>query len=852
MSQRVEALLAALSLDEKATLTAGAALFATAGIPRLGIPAVNLTDGPNGARGPALFGLGSDTAVCVPCGSALGATFDPALVERVGVMLGEEARTKACRVLLAPTVNLHRSPIAGRNFECYSEDPLLAGKLAAAFVRGVQSRRVATTVKHFAGNEAEFERNTMSSLVDARALRELYLVPFELAVKEGKSLGIMTAYNRLNGTHCSEHPELVTGILREEWGFEGFVVTDWFSAGSTAGSAAAGIDLEMPGNGRFFGAALAAAVKAGDVAPEVLDAMVRRFLGVLDRLGALDDAGPEQIRSVDRADHRALAREAAAAAMVLLKNDGVLPFDRAAIRTIAVCGPNAERAQIMGGGSANLAPHYWISPLEAIRARVGDGVAVRYERGCAIEKTATPLRAPRVFTPEGEPGLAAEIFAGDAFEGAPVDRRVFRDGRLIVIEPVLAGAPGAAMSMRVRARFRADEDGEHAFTFVQIGGRARVTIDGAVVFDGIADPPPPGSELFGMGSQERRVAVALRAGHEVEIEAVFVGPKQMAFLRGIRIGCVLPEPTDLLERAVAAAAAADAAVVIVGTNDEWESEGEDRATMDLPGRQDELAARVVAANPNTVVVVNTGSPVTMDWADAARAVLQAWFGGQEMANALAGILFGDADPSGRLPVTIPLRLEHNPSFGNFPGENGEVRYGEGLFIGYRWYDSRSLPVRYPFGHGLSYAHFAIGAPAHARRFARGGALRVEVPVENRGARRGSEVVQCYVEPVGPRLVRPRRELKAFAKVTLDPGERATAVLVLDDRAFAYWDPADEHWARTAAQRSSGFVPAGPNALHREVPGWYVDAGTYRLHIGRSSADLPHCSEVVVEDGGIVP
>ena len=263
--------------------------------------------------------------------------------------------------------------------------------------------------------------------------------------------------------------------------------------------------------------------------------------------------------------------------------------------------------------------------------------------------------------------------------------------------------------MRAQARFHPDEDGRHTFTLVQAGGHARVTLDGAVVFNGIADPPPSGTEFFGMGSQERRESVALAAGRDVDLVVEFIGQKQMAFLRGIRIGCSLPEPDDLLDRAVAAAAAADAAIVIVGTNDDWESEGEDRTTMDLPGAQNELVARVVAANPNSVVVVNTGAPVTMDWADDARAVLQAWFGGQEMANALADVLVGDAEPGGRLPVTIPLRLEHNPSFGNFPGENSEVRYGEGLFVGYRWYESRRLPVRFPFGHG---------SPTRASRSAR--------------------------------------------------------------------------------------------------------------------------------------
>src|SRR4051812_18164634 len=343
----VDKLVRELTLDEKARLTAGDDMWSTVAVERLGIPKVRVTDGPAGGRGSSLLGMGSATAVCVPCGSALAAAWNAALIEQVGVMLGEEARTKACRVLLAPTINIHRSPLAGRNFECYSEDPLLAGRMAAAFVRGVQSQGVATTVKHFAGNDAETERHSMNSVIDQRTLREIYLLPFELAVREGGTLGIMTAYNRLNGVYCGEHHELLA-ILRDEWGFEGFVVTDWFAAGSTVGSSRAGIDLEMPGPGRYLGSTLADAVRAGGVDESVVDAEVARLLTVFDRLGALDDDPEQAEQSIDKPEHRVLARQAASEAMVLLHNDGVLPLDMTTIKTLAVIGPNAARAQIMG------------------------------------------------------------------------------------------------------------------------------------------------------------------------------------------------------------------------------------------------------------------------------------------------------------------------------------------------------------------------------------------------------------------------------------------------------------------------------------------------------------------------
>ena len=832
----LERLLDALTLDEQAGLTAGSALFSMSGVERLGVAAPAVTDGPNGARGKALFGLGDGTAVCIPCGSALGATWNPDLIERVGALLGEEARTKQCRVLLAPTVNLHRSPLAGRNFECYSEDPLLSGKAAAAFVRGVQSRGVITTVKHFAGNDAEFERQTINSVIDERSLRELYLVPFELAVREGHTLGVMTAYNRLNGPFCSEHRRLITEILRGEWGFDGLVMTDWYSGGSTIAAADAGLDVEMPGpGGRFFGAHLADAVRAGSVAPPVVADQARRILTTLNRVGALEDGPGGEEQSVDLPSHRDLAREAATESMVLLRNDGVLPLDVGTIRTLAVLGPNAERVQMMGGGSAALAPHYRIAPLDAIRAAF-DGVDVRAERGCDIARRTEPVGPARVTQPDGSPGFRVEYFTGPEPAGVAVQRRVVPDGVFLTIGGPPAGL-SAPFSLRATGRYTPSEDGVHRFTLAQAAGTARLLVDGELVLDGAA-APGDGREFFGLLSAELAVDVDLVGGEPRDLVVEYSAP-QGGFLHGARLGGRLPSPPDLLDRAAAAAAAADVAVVIVGTNADWESEGHDRDTMHLPGDQDELVARVAAANPRTVVLVNTGAPVSMDWADAAAAVVQVWFGGQEMAHAIVDVLTGAAEPGGRLPTTIPMRLEHNPSFGNFPGERGEVRYGEGLLMGYRWYDARGIVPRYPFGHGLSYTTFELAPPVlSASVVSTGQTVRVEVAVTNTGTRRGSEVVQCYVAPVASRLTRPPQELKAFSKVTLDPGQTGVAVLELGPRAFQYWDPGAAPPAGPSLDDSMGLSDAGP-APSPTGAGWHADLGTYRLLIGRSSADVVH-------------
>jgi beta-glucosidase len=815
----IDSLIARLTIDEKAALTAGADLWSTVAIERVDIPSVRVTDGPNGARGTSVPGSAGATAACVPCGSALGATWDVALIERIGQMLGDEARSKSCRVLLAPTVNIHRSPLAGRNFECYSEDPLLAGRMAAAFIRGVQSRDVATTVKHFVGNEAEFERMTISSVIDERTLREIYLLPFELAVREGGTLGVMTSYNRLNGSYCTDHVDLLADILRGEWGFEGFVLTDWFAATSTVGSATAGTDLEMPGPARAFGSHVADAVRAGELDESFLDAQARRLLSVFDRVGALDDPADATELSDDRTEHRALAREAAASASVLLRNEGLLPLDFAEMRTVAVVGPNADRAQIMGGGSASLSVHYRTTPLDAIRARWGDDVGITYERGCDTDRTVQPLGGNTIAGAGGSPGLDVEFFGNPDFSGEVLHRGRIAQSRVLLLGQAHPDVPAENFSLRATGRFTPVDSGTHTFTLVQ-AGRARLLVDDVVVLDGMADPPGRGTDFFGFGSEEVSADVELTEGKAVDI-AIEYSSAHSAIVHGVKIGCRVPSPPDLLERAVRAATDADLAIVVIGTNDDWESEGHDRSSLVLPGEQDELVRRVLAGNPNTVVVLNTGAPVALDWADDAPALLQMWFGGQEMANALIDVLTGESEPGGRLPTTFPRRLEDNPSFGNFPGEFGQVRYGEGLLVGYRWYDSRQVLPRFPFGHGLSYTSFTISdVGADSDSFERGGTLRLRANITNTGSRAGSEVVQCYVASMGARVTRPRMELKAFSKVALGSGASTEVQFELDDRAFAYWDP--------------------------QAASWRVDSGQYEVHVGRSSADIAQVVHVTVD------
>jgi beta-glucosidase len=852
MARDLAALVAQMDLDEKAHLLAGADMWSTTAVERLGIPSVNVTDGPNGARGPALpagFGSGeATTSLCVPSGAALGATWDTALLERVGAVLGAEARMKACRVLLAPTVNLHRSPLGGRNFESYSEDPLLAGRIGAAFVRGAQSQGVACTVKHFAGNESEDDRMLADSVIDERTLREIHLLPFELAVKEGGALGIMTSYNRLNGEYCADSHWLLADVLRREWGFEGFVISDWFAFADTHEAIAAGLDLEMPGTGRAYGPALAAAVRSGQVDEALVDAAALRLLGVFDRIGALDDGPPAAPRSEDLPAHRAVAREAAVGATVLLRNEGVLPLARPSIRRIAVIGPNAGRAVIMGGGSANLPVPELRSPLAALRDRLGPEVEVVHEPGVDISLT-TPDVPGDLLDAGGEPGLAVEYFRLDDLGGEVLHHDRFATGTILWFGATPTEA-GPTFSYRGVADLVAPAAGLWTLSLVQTEP-ARLLVDGEVVLDGNDHELVPGHDFFGMGKREITHVLELDPDRpvRVEVQSTVSGGTLMV---GTKLGLRPAPAPDGIERAVAAARDADAVVIVVGTDSDWETEGGDRESMSLPGRQDELVVRVLEVAPDAVVVLNVGAPVAIPWADRCRALLQCWFGGVEMSEALVDVLLGDAEPGGRLPTTIPVRLEDNPSWGNFPAEGGRIRYAEGVLVGYRWYESRGIDVAFPFGHGLSYSRFEIGAPElSSSTFGPGEQLQVRVPVTNVGDRAGAEVVQLYVAPRRPKAFRPPKELKAFAKVALAPGASTVVELELDDRSFARWSDPDPDLAvlveRMTVQAAWMKPPQGSSER-----GWIVDSGAHDLHIGRSSADIAHVVTVHVPEGGPLP
>lgn len=810
MNQQIESLLSQMTLEEKVSLAAGASFWTTVPVERLGIPAIKVTDGPNGARGASWNG--DVTSAAFPVGIALAATWNPSLIERIGQALAEEAKSKGAVMLLGPTVNIHRSPLNGRNFECFSEDPYLSARIAVAYVRGLQQNGVAACIKHFVCNDSEFERQSINVEVSERPLREIYLPPFQAAVEEAGVWSLMSSYNKVNGTYASQNPYLLRDILKGEWGWDGLVVSDWTGTYSTVEAANAGLDLEMPGPAQNMGDLLLAAVRDGRVSEAAVEDKARRLLRLMQRVGAFENPGIPTEQAIDKPEHHALLREAAAESIVLLKNDhDVLPLDPAKISTLAIIGANAVTAQIQGGGSSGVTPHYVVSPLDGVKAQAGDALEVRYELGSLTYKMIPILDAQMVRPEAGSSaaGLKAEFFNNQDLAGQPAAVRTYRRFNLMWMDELPPGIEPGGFSVRFSGTLTAPETGDYTFSLVS-AGISRLFVNDQPVVDNWTNPQP-GESFFGFGSAEVSARYPMTEGTTYSLRVDF-STRGSLFMGALRLGLLPPIPEDAIDRAVRLASDSDVAVVFAGLGGEWESEGYDRPTMDLPAEQNALIARVAAANPKTVVVLNTGSPITMPWLDQVAAVVQAWYPGQEIGNGIADVLFGRVNPSGRLPQTYPQRLEDNPAYINYPGENGKVYYGEGIFVGYRYYDKKKIAPLFPFGYGLSYTTFqysrlAIGAQSYDSPEA----IPVSVDVTNTGTRAGQEVVQLYVQDIAARLARPEKELKAFAKVYLEPGETKTVSFTLNQKSLAYYDPA--------------------------ASGWVAEAGAFEVLIGSSALDI---------------
>ncbi|MEO7912065.1 MAG: glycoside hydrolase family 3 C-terminal domain-containing protein [Roseiflexaceae bacterium] len=795
---RIDALLGELTVAEKVSLLAGASMWLSTPVERLGIPAIKVSDGPNGARGGGSFAGGNVTSACFPVGIALAASWNTELVEQIGQALGQETKSKGAHLLLAPTVNIHRSPLNGRNFECYSEDPYLSARMAVAYITGLQSQNVGATVKHFIGNDSEFERNTISSEIDERTLREIYLPPFEAAVREAGSWAVMSSYNRVNGVFAGENRDILTDILKREWGFDGIVMSDWFGTKSTIEGAEHGLDLEMPGPPQWRGQKLLAAVEAGQVTMAAIDAAARRMLRVITRAGAFEQPEIPAEQALDLPEHRALLRKAAAEGVVLLKNAGdILPLNTDALTSIAIIGPNAKTAQIMGGGSAQVNAHYAVAPYTGVVAAVGERVELDYEIGCTNHQQLPKLDARLVASSDDEAahGFTISYYNNLDLSGEPVYQSVTASSEQAWLGEIAPGVQPRGFSARMTCRFTPQENGLHIFGLAS-AGLTRLFVDSNQVIDNWTSQTR-GATYFGTGSAEESARVELRAGQTYELRVDY-NSQGATLLAGMRLGYLPPVANDSIARAAALAGRADVALVFVGLSGDWESEGHDRPDMELVGEQVALIEQVAAANPNTVVVLQTGSPIAMPWLDKVAGVLQAWYPGQECGNAIADVVFGTVNPSGKLPQTFPARLEDNPTFINYPGENGRVRYGEGIFVGYRYYEKKRVAPLFPFGFGLSYTSFGYtNLRLSTDTIAPGDRLTVSVDVSNTGQRAGQEIVQLYVRDVAARVARPEKELKGFAKVALAPGETKTVALTLDQAALAFWDDNKHAWVAEA-------------------------------------------------------
>lgn len=791
--EKIESLMEQMTLTEKVALLSGQNKWYTVPIERLGVPSVVMTDGPHGVR---TEGHGSNrvvsTATAYPTGISMASTWNRELIERVGIALAEETRYLGCHILLGPCINIVRSPLGGRNFETFAEDPYLAGQIGVAYVQGLQSQRIGASVKHYAANNQEIERFRGNSVVDERTLREIYLPAFETVVKETKPWTVMCAYNRINGTYASEHEVLLRNILKEEWGFEGVVVSDWGAVHDIFAPVQAGLDLEMPGPARYFGQALEAAVNNWQIDECWVDDAARRMLGLLFRAGVMSDE-PVPAGSGDTPAHRALARELASESMVLLKNStGILPFDRQALNKLAIIGLNANTV-VSGGGSSRVDPHHWVTPLDGLRAKLGDSVDIAYEPGYDNRENPNTIEKECFNHLDGvTKGLQAELFSNLDFSGDPDLTR--EDGR---IEFWWGGSGPASdlvdekhFSIRWIGTFTAPETGETQF-FLSNTGTARVWLDGDLILDN--DVGIQMSSAIDWDSMVAKKTLRLEKGKAYDLKVEYVSGERNPFaLINFSYIPALGVEGDLVERAVALAKESDAAVIVAGLSDTFESEGYDRPDMSLPGGQVELIRKVAAVNPKTVVVINAGAPVDMRWADDVPAVILAYYPGQEGGHALADILFGDVSPSGKLTVTFPKRLEDNPAFINYPGWK-DVHYGEGLFVGYRYYDTKDVEPQFPFGHGLSYTTFAYRDLCLPKDVKLGEPFKATVILENVGEMAGYEVVQLYIRDKESKLIRPVKELKGFEKVHLAPGAVTEVTFNLSMRALSYYDPHQGEW-----------------------------------------------------------
>ena len=802
-----------LSLEQKVSLLSGFDNWHTPDIKKYGIPKIKMSDGPNGVRGDSST---KQSSACFPSPILLGATWNEKLIKKIGSATGEEALFKDVDVLLAPTINLHRHPLGGRHFECYSEDPILTSKIACAYVSGVQSKGVAACLKHFAGNDTEYERHMVSSNIDEKTLRELYLYPFEMGIKKAKAKVVMSAYNKVNNIYCSSHDELINKILKKEWKFDGYVVSDWGAALETVENANGGLDLEMPGPAKTWGKNLVDAVKAGLVEEKKIDEKVKRILTVAKFTDRFNRKRISE-RSIDKKSHRKLIKKTAIEGMVLLKNEDVLPLDRNKISNIALIGPNVKDSQIIGGGSAGLNPHYEIHPLEGVSNFLKDEkVKIHYAKGCHVDKYLPAFEKDICYVQgKKEKGFEVEFFRGKNFDGEPIERKVLNGNRFWALQgfarEFLDEKERPELSVKFSTTYKPSISGEFEFEVFSIG-LSRIKINGKELVDNWSSQKK-GEAFFGFACAPKRNKIKLTKGKEylVEVEYEFEGR-----FPAIQFGCRPPDPKNLLEEAVKIAKQSDAVVLVVGTNSDWETEGNDRKGLGLPSDQDVLIRKVLAANKNSVLVLNTGSPVSMPWIKSCPAILQTWFPGQEFGNALAEILFGKESPSGKLPTTYPKKLSDTPAYSCYPGKNLQMDYKEKLLVGYKWYEKKKIEPLFPFGHGLSYSKFELKKVSLLKKKHE---IKIKVKLKNIGNFSTFETVQCYLERKTVKADTPKKKLVDFKKLKVTKDKSKKLTLKVSKRDLSEWD----------VKKSK----------------WEIARGDYVIHVGTSVRDISITEEIKI-------
>ncbi|MEX1119638.1 MAG: glycoside hydrolase family 3 C-terminal domain-containing protein [Terrimicrobiaceae bacterium] len=781
-------ILQAMTLEEKASLLAGVDDWNLPGVPRLGVRGMKVTDCGHGVT---LVGDRDSAATCFPTGIGMASTWNEALLEEVGQVIGRETRALGCSILLGPKINIHRIPLNGRSFETFSEDPWLAGLLGGAEIRGIQSVGVGACVKAMSANNQQKDQQAVSSEVGERPLREIYYRAFEIAVTRGNPCAIMTSYNRLNGDYTGESRELITNVIKGDWQFPGFVVSDWRSI-RTEKVFESGLDLEMPGPGVFYNrGAVLRAVEEGLLSEEDVNDKALRLLTALLEYG---QDGMEHA-ALDTPEHRRTALRVAEESIVLLKNDQhLLPLDKSRIRKLLITGPNAADARLGGGGSASVTPFYSISPLEGLREICGDEVEVEYVEGCSMTGTMETMSACfQHLDGSGQPavGLRTEYFNDSNPVGEPAavvvtERLDYSWGWASPSPLVRRGALAARFCGNIvppaTGRYRLGVYAQEGCVRLQIGGETLVE-----------EWTESEEENFEAAFKTRYQILEVDFTRGVPVPIILEYGKRAA-RAAIRLEWEVPGSTNPIMLAAEAASRADVVLVCAGLSNLMEGGAHDRETINLPAAQEELIRAVAKANPRTAVVLFNGGPLAVPWADDVPALLEAWYPGQEGGRALAKILFGEINPSGRLPDTIPHKLEDHASSKNYPGDGTTVHYEEGLFVGYRHFDAANIEPRFPFGFGLSYTSFEISTPElSASRISPDDEVEVTVNLRNTGPRSGKAVVQLYIRPLNPPVIRPDKELRAFQKIELEPGGQCMVRFQIDGGHLSHFDVENHGW-----------------------------------------------------------